>query len=450
MRAGLALFLLLSGVLAAGAKRSVTVLGFYAPALDSAAFPGKDSLAAGWGKALSEEGGYQVFDLRHKNASRIDRAYKAGRLDLRDLREALSSLGSLEEALVAYFEEAGPFLRLRVEAWPLGPAAADTEAPVVREIRFLPFQAPSPRSLMQKAVREAAALRDGKPHPLLSAPLLKKPLYPAHLLFDGELWESDTVKHFPIGGTVLMRDSAQAAELHLDGRLYALFPRSSYTYPLRGVLQLDSGHLALLPADSLSAALRGLPSLGKKSDTLFLLTPGLRLALPGGMMHLSYREGLSEAVLLKGTASASPALGTGPSAVFGAGKKAASRGYEVGVAEVSPEEGRRLSEELGRHLPKGLLDFIPRYAGLLLGDGGRGQEGRPRPPSLALQRFMEASFAGAGTAFGLGPLRDRGFDSGPDRDDHHKNHLERPARAGLGGPAEGAGCYLCNPEKRGP
>ncbi len=222
----------------------VALLQVQVPHLDSA---DREAWARDLGKNLASDSAFLVYDLRTPHGAELDRALASGTMP-----EALGrrlSGGLIRFGLTVQCREENAFdddasLVCRFVSWNLDqgvPAAADSAA-------FVADLLDRPADLQTVLTDRLHALLLGDTTPAAAGPALTlfRSARPARLLRGDAITARGTISALPLGGTLQTGDMPAPAAAGIGAYDFFLYPHSSYTYLLPGVLRLNRGELGVM------------------------------------------------------------------------------------------------------------------------------------------------------------------------------------------------------------
>lgn len=252
------------------ARIPIAVLHVDLPDLDSV---GREDWAKDLGNNLALDSAFLVYDARARNAAALDKAFEGGSTledELRArvhggvIRYGLSVRCHLEDA---YREDA--LLACRFSSTDLKNGetnrdSADFEVGLLRSPTTL-------KPILTEKLR--ALLTGGKPPPREqgSTMHLVSAAKPARLIRNQEIRVRGAVDALPLGTTLRTGDMPGCALIKADGYYFVLFPHSSYSQLLPGVLSLNEGILGVVRAGDTATLASQLKSavLGDRSRELW-------------------------------------------------------------------------------------------------------------------------------------------------------------------------------------
>ena len=254
--------LLLFAAASVSGKLPLSILGAYVSGEDSAYC---ESLARDLGQTLADDTSLLVFDLRKKHGSALDSAHAQGRLNQAAFLATLGS-GQVRWGILVACSEAKGDLACRLEALDL----KQGKGRLIDTLRFLPEAASKRKQLGQVLARPILAhffpTREQFKSP--GKLRIRPPAMPAMLVRDLQILQRGPISEIPLGATLVVGDASQLMEIGLENLHYVLYPRSSYTYLLPKVVQLNAGALGILKGEDTSSLAGKLRQAGSQATTL--------------------------------------------------------------------------------------------------------------------------------------------------------------------------------------
>lgn len=238
----------------AEAKFAVSVLGAWVEGQDPAYC---DALSQDLGQTLADDTAMLVYDLRKKNARSLDSLQAMDGLRNPPFMAAIAG-GQVKWGLMAECraekreDDRGDYVcRLGVVSM------GDGRRIPLDTLRFLPEASEKRKKLGQSLARPFLShfVPQRANAPTMGSLKVSPPANPAMLIRDMQILRRGPIAEVPLGATLVIGDAPGLLVISMENMHYILYPKSSYTYLLPKVVQVNSGSLGILRgADSGSLA----------------------------------------------------------------------------------------------------------------------------------------------------------------------------------------------------